>query len=112
MHLKINDTVKIISGNSKDLTGKITQVNRREQTVLVDGVNQYKRHQKTQGNQTGGIITISRPIKMCKVMLVCPHCQKTTRLAVSGTKRDKIRLCRHCQKPITSDVKKPTTKKK
>lgn len=111
MKLKLNDTVKVMSGNDKGRTAKITQVNRSNETVLLDGINQYKRHLKAQGNQQAGIITLSRSLKASKVMLVCPHCNKTTRPLLSGKGKDRIRLCRHCQKPITIETK-PTTKKK
>lgn len=112
MKLKLNDTIKVMSGDDKGQTGKIVRILKREDSVLVEGVNTYKRHLKTQGNQQGGIVTLERPIKTSKVMIVCPHCSKTTRVALTGLGKDKMRICRHCQKPLSSDTTKATNKKK
>lgn len=112
MKLRINDTIKVLSGDSVGLTGKISKIFPKDNTVLVEGVNTYKRHLKAQGNQQGGIVTIPRPLKANTVMIVCPSCNKATRPVLSGTGRDQIRLCRHCQKPLTVDSKATNKKKK
>ena len=112
MKLKINDTIKVLSGDDKGRTGKVLKLFVAKNAVLVEGLNLYKRHLKTQGQQQGGIVSIERPIRVTKVAVVCPHCQKTTRIKYTGQGHDKIRICRHCQKPLTTDVKKPQLKKK
>ncbi len=112
MQLKLNDTIKVITGNDKGRTGKITKINHKKGTVYVDGLNTYKRHLKAQGNQAAGIVTLSRPLQGSNVMLVCPHCSKTTRIATSGLGREQIRLCRHCQKPLDSHTPSTKSKKK
>lgn len=112
MKLKINDTIKVLIGDDAGKEGKILKVFPSDNTVLVDGINTYKRHLKKQGNQEGGIVTISRPIRVSKVMIVCPHCKKPTRIGLVGEGRDKTRVCRHCSKPLTVDAKAKTNKKK
>lgn len=111
MKLKINDTIKVISGDDKGRTGKIIKVLPSQNLILVDGLNTYKKHLKNRDGQQGGIVTLSRPLQVSKVMLLCPNCQKTTRLSFSGTGKDKVRVCTHCHKPITTEIKSKKSKK-
>ena len=74
-NLKKGDTVKVIAGRDKGAEGKVIQVLREEQRVIVEGVNRIKKHTKVvnQGGRagnTGGIITTETPIHVSNVMLV------------------------------------------
>lgn len=105
MKLKINDTIKVISGKDKGKTGVITKIFRDTNRVLVDGLNTYKKHIKPQGEQQqGGLVTLSRPLPVSNVMLVCPHCKKPTRVTYQAKGSDKVRVCKLCQKPITNSA--------
>ena len=73
--IKKGDTVKVIAGRDKGAEGKVIQVLREEQRVIVEGVNRVKRHTKVvnQGGRagnTGGIITAEAPIHISNVILV------------------------------------------
>jgi large subunit ribosomal protein L24 len=73
--LKKGDTVKVIAGRDKGAEGKVIQVLREEQRVIVEGVNRVKKHTKVvnQGGRagnTGGIITAEAPIHVSNVILV------------------------------------------
>jgi large subunit ribosomal protein L24 len=73
--IKKGDTVKVIAGKDKGAEGKVIQVLREQQRVVVEGVNRVKRHTKVvnQGGRagtTGGIITAEAPIHVSNVMLV------------------------------------------
>ena len=84
--IKKGDTVKVIAGKDKGAEGKVIQVLREEQRVIVEGVNRVKRHTKAvQGGNTGGIITAEAPIHVSNVMLVDPDTNKPTRI---GYRRD------------------------
>ena len=52
--------------------------------------------------QQGGILDIAQPIPLSKVMLVCPHCDRPTRVAPRGrsTRGKRVRVCRHCGEPL------------
>jgi len=107
MNLKVNDTAKVLSGDDKGRTGKITKIFPKEGRALVDGLNTYRKHIKTQeGQNTGGVVTLSRPIRVSNLQLVCPACKKPTRINSSGTGKEKIRVCSKCKKPITTETKK------
>jgi large subunit ribosomal protein L24 len=75
MKIKKGDTVKVIAGKDKGAEGKVIQVLREEQRVVVEGVNRVKKHTKVvnQGGRagtTGGIITAEAPIHISNVILV------------------------------------------
>ena len=93
MKIKKGDTVKVIAGKDKGAEGKVIQVLREEQRVIVEGVNRVKKHTKVvqqggRGGATGGIVTTEAPIHVSNVMVV--EGKGTTRLGfkrVEATKR-------------------------
>jgi large subunit ribosomal protein L24 len=75
--------------------------------VVVEGINIAKRHtkprQSTNTNdrvpkvQQGGILDLAQPLAIGKVMLVCNHCNKPTRIAHKTLDNGRrVRVCRHC----------------
>ncbi len=71
MKIKKGDTVKVIAGKDKGKEGKVTAVNAKNNTVLVEGVNVVKKHTKPNAaNQQGGIVSQESPIDISNVMLV------------------------------------------
>ena len=69
MKIKKGDTVKVIAGKDKDKEGKVIAVNRKDNTVLVEGVNMLTKHTKPSAtNQNGGIIHQEGPIDASNVM--------------------------------------------
>src|ERR1700745_4470267 len=75
MKIKKGDTVRVIAGKDKGAEGKVIQVLREQDRVIVEGVNRIKKHTKVinQGGRagtTGGIITTEAPIHVSNVMLV------------------------------------------
>jgi large subunit ribosomal protein L24 len=73
--IKKGDTVRVIAGKDKGAEGKVIQVLREEDRVIVEGVNRIKKHTKVinQGGRagtTGGIITTEAPIHISNVMLI------------------------------------------
>jgi large subunit ribosomal protein L24 len=107
MKLKIGDTVKIILGKDRGRTGKVEKILPKKASVIVTGINVYKKHLKSKGqDQPGGIIDITRPLSVAKVALICPKCKIPTRVGYQGSGNQKIRICRKCQQPITSGEKK------
>ena len=98
--LKKGDTVRITAGKDKGREGKIEKIFPKKRTVLVPGVNIYKKHVKGFQGQKGGIYDIPRPLVFAKVALVCPKCKKATRIGFRVLKDEKIRFCKKCKKEI------------
>ena len=69
--LKKQDLVKVISGKARGQTGRIIKVNAEDLTVVVEGVNKAKKHQKpTRQDQKGGIVDKEMPVHISNVMLL------------------------------------------
>lgn len=79
--LKKNDNVKVMSGNSRGMTGKILFIDYTKGRVIVEGVNVISKHQKaSQKSPQGGILKREAPINITNVMMICPKTNKPTRL--------------------------------
>lgn len=71
MKIKVGDTVKVITGVHKGKEGKIGTVLRKENRVIIEGINLVKKHIKPNSkNETGGIIDIEAPVHISNVKLV------------------------------------------
>ncbi|MBI5572787.1 MAG: 50S ribosomal protein L24 [Desulfomonile tiedjei] len=101
--IKKNDKVKVLAGKEKGRQGKVLKVFTEKDTALVERLNMVKRHKKggTSASQQGGIIEKEAPIKLAKLMLVCPKCSKPSRIGRrtldSG---DRVRYCKKCNETI------------
>ncbi len=79
MKVKRGDTVLVTAGKEKDKQGKILLVDRKNDRVVVEGVNMIKKHQKPNAvNPAGGIISKEAPIHVSNVMYL--HNGKPSRL--------------------------------
>lgn len=118
--IKSGDTVEVITGNDKGLTGTVRRVlpagegkykgrGRRSafrDRVLVSGINLVKKHQRPVSpsgapSTQAGIIEFEAPVHMSNVMLVCPHCSQRTRVGfrfLDGER--KVRYCKKCDEAI------------
>ncbi|MEO9532565.1 MAG: 50S ribosomal protein L24 [Crocinitomicaceae bacterium] len=71
LHVKVGDTVKVISGTSKGSEGKVLRIDRSKDRVIVEGVNVVKKHVKpSAANPQGGIEEAEAGIHISNVMLV------------------------------------------
>ncbi|OGH17878.1 MAG: 50S ribosomal protein L24 [Candidatus Levybacteria bacterium RIFCSPHIGHO2_02_FULL_37_10] len=101
MKLKKGDLVKVVLGKDKGKEAKIEKVLTKIGKVLVQGVNQYKRHLKARAQgQSSEIVTVTKPLGISNIALVCPHCRLQTRIGFRMEKNGKIRVCRKCNKKI------------
>ena len=96
--LKKGDTVVVQNGTDKNKKGKILQVLRKENKVLIQGVNVRTKHVKAKKQgQESGIIKSESAINISKVSYFCDKCDRGVKL---GTKLlengEKFRVCRKC----------------
>jgi len=95
MHVKKNDTVVVVSGNSRGKEGKVLKVFPETGRVIIEGVNVVKRHTRpSQKNPQGGVVQKEAPIHASNVMIKDPKSGEATRVgyarttdAVSGKKK-------------------------
>jgi len=102
MHVHKNDTVLVISGNSRGKSGKVLRVLPDKERVLVEGVNVRKRHTRPSSKMpSGGILEREMPVHSSNVMVVCPKCNKASRVGyatvvATGGRKQKMRVCKNC----------------
>ena len=97
VHVKVDDTVIVLSGKDKNVVGKVMAVSPKEGKVIVKGVNVVKKHTKPRRQgEVGGILEVEGAIYASKVQIFCEKCGKATRIAhkIEGDK--KIRVCAKC----------------
>jgi len=101
MKIKKGDNVQVLSGNDKGKTGEVLETIPKEDKVIVKGVNIRKKHvkPKKQGAE-GGIIPLECSIPAGKVNVVCPKCNKPTRIGYIIEKDEKVRVCKKCNAKI------------
>ena len=109
MKIRKGDTVKVLSGDHRGEQGTVLKVDREKRTVLVQGVNRVWKHlRRSVEYPHGARIEKEAPLQIAKVEVVCPNCGKPTRVGFThaGTAKDapKMRQCRHCKKPFTSNT--------
>jgi large subunit ribosomal protein L24 len=96
------DEVLVIAGKDKGARGRVRQNMPRVDRVIVEGVNRAKKHQKAiAGVRQAGIIEMEVPLHVSKVMLVCPSCNKPTRVGFRfESPGEKVRYCKKCESVI------------
>ena len=128
--IRKGDTVVVLSGKDAGKRGKVERVIRQDPSpspvrsgyrrtslrggvsVVVEGINIARKHtkprQRSQGGpgsmptiDPGGILDHAMPMPASKVMVVCSHCDKPTRVGHrtldNGTR---VRICGHCGEPL------------
>jgi len=101
MKLKKGDEIIVTVGKDKGRKGKIDRVFPKENTILVAGINVFKRHTKRKDDKhPGGIISMPKAMQASKVMLLCPSCGQKTRIGYKILKDEKVRVCRKCEQKI------------
>jgi len=96
------DQVKILIGKDKGRTGEVVRCFPKTSRLVVKGLNIFKKHIKPQQGKKGSIVEKERAILISKVALICPNCQKTTRVGYQIDKNgDKYRICKKCKSIIT-----------
>jgi large subunit ribosomal protein L24 len=101
MRIKKGDKVTVISGKDKGATSVVMRALPERRKVVVEKVAVAKKAQRpTRDNPSGGIISIEKPIHVSTVMLICPKCDKPTRVGLRRLGDTKTRVCKKCGKDI------------
>lgn len=97
MKIKKGDTVKIISGKDRGKIGKVTNILKKENKIVVEGINISKKHSKPKKQgQKGQIIQVAMPINASNTMIMCAGCSKTTRVSKKMVGNRMVRVCKKC----------------
>jgi large subunit ribosomal protein L24 len=109
MKVRKGDVVQILSGKDRGKQGRILEADPKKKRVIVENLNIVKRHRKPRPMkdasrmgqtqiQPGGVFDLSAPVDASNVMVVCPTCNRPTRVGyefreVKG-RRVKVRVCK------------------
>lgn len=89
MKIKVGDNVKILAGKDKGKTGKVIKTLRKEDRVVVEGINMVKKHIKpNQSNNEGGIIDMEASIHISNVKKI-DEAKTTKKVEKKTTKTEK-----------------------
>jgi len=98
LHVKSSDKVIVLAGKDKGKTGNIKKILTSDSKVVVEGLNMVTKAQKPQpaAGIQGGLIQLEAPMDSSKVMVVCPACDKPTRIKHEVKADKKVRVCKKC----------------
>ena len=110
MNVKKGDTVVVLTGKEIGKTAEVLECFPKENKVTVKGLNIIAKHNKPKSAQDkGGIVKKEGKIQASNVMVVCPVCNKATRIKYELDKDGKkVRICKKCGAVL--DSKKASTK--
>tara|TARA_B100001971_G_scaffold214585_1_gene252833 strand:- start:45761 stop:46072 length:312 start_codon:yes stop_codon:yes gene_type:complete len=95
--LKVNDEVIVLAGKDSGKKGKVKKINFKRKTVLVEGVNLYKKAiRPTQENPNGGFADLEKGINISNVAVVSPKTGGPTRVRIEEKDGKKTRVATKC----------------
>ncbi|MGE5392256.1 MAG: 50S ribosomal protein L24 [Candidatus Saccharibacteria bacterium] len=101
MNIKKGDEVKVLTGKDKGKTGKVLDSFPKDRTAVIEGLNIKVRFSRPKrSGEKGQRLELPAPMPVSKLMLVCPHCGKATRVAHEVNKQGNFRKCKECSKLI------------
>src|SRR5574344_1024717 len=98
LHVKTGDRVILTAGKDKGKIGNVKKVNPSKSQVVVEGANLVTKAQKPNpmAGVQGGLVKIEAPVDSSNVMIVCPSCEKPTRIKHEVVDGKKVRVCKKC----------------
>ncbi len=109
MKVRKGDVVQVLSGKDRGKQGRVLEARPKERRVIVENLNVVKRHMRPRvlrdssrmGQQQvapGGVIDKAAPLPVASVMVVCPTCERPTRVGIEirdvpGGERTMVRVC-------------------
>jgi len=99
--VKKKDKVIVKTGKDKGKTGEVLKVFPQTSRLIVSKINFIKRHTRPTQISPGGITEKESPVHISNVQLICPKCNRATRVKIDHlSDGKKIRVCRKCGEMI------------
>ncbi|MEW6366756.1 MAG: 50S ribosomal protein L24 [Acidobacteriota bacterium] len=98
--IKKNDIVQVLTGKDQGKTGRVLRLLGKRDRVVVERINMVKRAQRPNPSRNikGGILEKEASIHVSNVLLLCPECQKPTRIGHKVLDDgSRVRVCRRCR---------------
>jgi len=102
MHIRRDDIVEVITGEDRGKRGRVLRVDRKNQKLVVEGINKAIKHlRRSRKHPQGGRVEIEMPLHWSNVLLVCPACNRATRTGARYLDDgSKVRYCKKCRADI------------
>jgi large subunit ribosomal protein L24 len=109
MKVRKGDLVQVVSGKDRGKQGRIIEAHPAERRVIVENLNVVKKHRRPRALrdssrmgqpqvQPGGVIDVAAPLPVSNVMVICPTCNRATRVGYEFREakggRIKVRVCK------------------
>jgi large subunit ribosomal protein L24 len=104
--IRKGDTVVVLAGKDRGKRGTVERVEKTKRGlgVVIPGINMAKKHQRPRSRtETAGILDLPMPLDISNVQVVCPRCDKPTRVAhahLEGEEGRTVRVCKHCGEQV------------
>ncbi len=102
--IKKNDQVMVRSGRDRGARGKVLRVQPVDRTAIVERINLVKKHTRPnpQRQIQGGVLEREAPIRLSKLMVICPECGKPSRMGRRRLEDGRgVRVCRRCDATLS-----------
>jgi large subunit ribosomal protein L24 len=102
VNIKKGDMVEVVAGKDTGKRGEVLRAEPKSSRVVIQGVNQRKKHQRAHQMAAGGrqtapeILVFDAPLHVSNVVLVCPKCRELTKVTRRRTETKTVRICRKC----------------
>ena len=101
MNIKKGDNVIVLKGKDKNKKGKVFSVFPKTDSVLIEGLNMKKRHQRATKNGTKGkMVDMPHPIRRSNVALLDPKSGTPTRIGYTEINGKKVRIARKSEQEV------------
>ncbi len=112
LKVKTGDKVVVLTGKDKGKVSTVKATSPKTSRVVVEGVNVQTKHMKARNTkQKSQIINQEGAIDVSNVMVVCPACDKATRVAKKEVEGKNVRVCKKCGAVLDTDKKVVKAKK-
>ena len=113
MKFKVKDKVLVVAGKYKGKTGTVLRTYKKTNRVTVDKINIRTKHIKKTSTRAGQRVKFEAPFDASNVMILCPNCNKTTRVGYNIPKKGKkYRICKKCNESLEQAISKVEKKTK
>ncbi|HPQ59924.1 MAG TPA: 50S ribosomal protein L24 [Syntrophales bacterium] len=103
MGIKKGDIVQVLTGKEKGKTGKVLNILKKKNRVVVEKLNLIKKHQRPDGKGKGGIVEKEGSIHLSNVTLFCSKCNSGVRTGFKILEDgEKVRFCKKCNETMDS----------
>ncbi|HAM09187.1 MAG: 50S ribosomal protein L24 [Bacteroidetes bacterium GWE2_41_25] len=91
LKIKKGDQVMVITGESKGQKGRVLEVNREKERILVEGVNLVSKHTKPNAKSPqGGILKKEAPVHISNLMVIDPASGNPSRVGRKLSEKNKL----------------------